>query len=74
MGSRVTQNCYHCGKAGHTASKCRISADIVCDTGGETGHMRKACRSTKRRAQQQSERGGKKKANLREKLVKLHEP
>ena len=37
--------CYRCGNAGHLASKCKVSKDMVCRSCGKPGHLQKACRS-----------------------------
>ena len=36
-------NCYRCGKAGHSAAKCRFK-DVQCHYCGKTGHIKVACR------------------------------
>ena len=37
-------SCYHCGKAGHVASKCRFKG-AKCHKCGKTGHLQRVCHS-----------------------------
>ena len=35
--------CYHCDKAGHLASRCRVDKDVICHKCKKPGHLTRAC-------------------------------
>ena len=42
--------CFHCGKPGHYAFKCRVSKVVICHQCGKAGHLRKCCKIGLKRA------------------------
>jgi len=39
--------CYHCGRKGHTASRCKVNKDVVCHRCQKRGHFQRACKLNK---------------------------
>ena len=54
-----TFTCYRCGRAGHTATKCKVDKDVECHLCGKRGHLRRACKSKSKSGPRKPGRGSK---------------